>query len=86
MAIFYLDNSPDSYVWCTASEESEEEENCVMDIDKIIKLIEDNDGRILGTINKREIQRAKRVICIARKPEITHIVSYILYLLIFNIF
>ena len=86
VAIFYLDNHPDPYGLGTASEESEEEEDCLMDMDKIMKLIKDNDGRILGTINKREIQRAKRVICIARKPEITNMVSCILCLLIFSIF
>lgn len=83
MAVFYLDNQPDPYDCGTASEESEED--CSMDMDKIMRLIKENDGRILGTINKREIQRAKRVICIARKPEITNIVSYIFCLLIFSI-
>ena len=70
------DYHPDPYGLSTASEDSEEEKDRFIEISKILKLITDNSGSILWTVNKRKIQKARRVTYIARKPEITNMSVY----------
>ena len=69
------DYHPDPYGLSTASEDSEEKDGFI-EIIKILKLITDNNGSILSTVNKRKIQKARRVTYIARKPEITNMSVY----------
>ena len=69
------DYHPDPYGLNTASEDSEEKDGFI-EIIKILKLITDNNGSILWTVNKRKIQKARRVTYIARKPEITNMSVY----------
>ena len=53
-----------------------QEKDGFIEIIKILKLITDNNGSILWTVNKRKIQKARRVTYIARKPEITNMSVY----------
>ena len=70
------DYHPDPYGLSNASEDSEEEKDRFIDISKILKLITDNDGSILRTVNKRKIQKVRRVTYIVRKPKITNMSGY----------
>ena len=63
------DYHPDPYGLSTASEDSEEEKDRFIEISKILKLITDNSGSILWTVNKRKYKKPEEWLILPESPK-----------------